>query len=459
MANLLVVENELPLLKLLGTLLKREQHEVTTASSGEEAQTILEKQPFDLLLTDISMDGINGIELLRWARQRNPSLSAIIFTGCGDVSTAMEALKLGAFDYLSKPFRIDELLYTVRRALEYNRALQENMLLKAQLETSFNVGDLVVVSASMQKVSEMIRRMGPTDASLLIIGEVGTGKETVARAIHAASSRKDSLFLAVNCAALTGPQLESELFGHLKGAIPGAEAHKEGLFEAAKGGTLFLDEIGAMPLETQEKLLHVLQDREVRRLSSNQGIPINVRVLAATSDDLPARIRKGLFREDLFNRLGAISIEIAPLRKRPEDILPIADSLLRKASAAGEKTPRLSRETCSILESYEWPGNVRELDDCIKHVLSLGPREEIGPDDLPPQIRAAAPKPPVSGPASVSIPGLEHAVSLKAFLHRKEKEYLEQALKRVDGDKKAAAQNLNISVADLQRKLSDSKEG
>jgi len=459
MNKLLLIDDEADVQYSFRRIFDSPEIELATASSGEEGLKLIPKFKPDLVLMDIRMGGMSGLETLRRLRQTDSKLLVILMTAYGTTQMAIEAMKLGAYDYLLKPFDVPKLKEIVHNALKAARDMRQVVSYQPLLESEDYELGIVGRSEGMQRVFKLIGQLAASDATALITGESGTGKELVARAIYHHSARSAQPFLAVNCAALTGPQLESELFGHLKGAIPGTEAHKEGLFEAAKGGTLFLDEIGAMPLETQEKLLRVLQDREVRRLNSNQGIPINVRVLAATSDDLQARIRKGHFREDLFNRLGAISIEIAPLRKRPEDILPIANSLLRKAYAAGEKAPRLSRETCSILEAYEWPGNVRELDDCIKHVLSLGPREEIAPDDLPPQIRSASPKPPVSGPASVSIPGLEHAVSLKAFLHRKEKEYLEQALKRVDGDKKAAAQNLNISVADLQRKLSDSKEG
>ena len=457
MANLLVVENEPALLGLLSTLLKGEQHEVTQAKSGEEAAALLEKQSFDLMLSDIRMGRMDGIELLRRAREMVPAMPVIMLTAYGTVSTAVDALKLGAFDYLTKPFKIDELLHTVRRALEYNRAIQENVVLKAQLETRYRMGNIIAESSSMQKVCEMIRRVGPTDATVLITGESGTGKEIVAKAIHASSTRKDKLFLPVNCAALPEPLLESEMFGHVKGAFTGADTHKAGLFEAAEGGTIFLDEIGAMPVSIQSKLLRVLQEREVRRLGSTQYIPVNARVLAATNDDLRGRIQQGLFREDLFYRLSVISIEIDPLRKRKEDILPIAFSFVRKETPEKEKPPVLSREVCDRLESYDWPGNVRQLENCIKHAMTFGNHQEIRLEDLPAQILDA---PRQDSPASKAIlaQNLENAASLKAFLRDKEKEYLSQILERTGGDKEAAAQKLNISLATLYRKLPNSKE-
>ncbi len=458
MAKLLVVENEPALLGLLSTLLKGEMHEVTPAKSGEEALVLLEKQSFDLVLSDIRMGKVDGMELLRRARELVPSMPVIMLTAYGTVSTAVDALKLGAFDYLTKPFKIDELLHTVRRALEYNRAMQENAVLKAQIETRYRMGNIVAESPSMQKVCEMIRRVGPTDATVLITGESGTGKEIVAKAIHASSTRKDKLFLPVNCAALPEPLLESEMFGHVKGAFTGADAHKAGLFEAAEGGTIMLDEIGAMPVSIQSKLLRVLQEREVRRLGSTQHVAVNARVLAATNDDLKERIKQGLFREDLFYRLSVISIEIEPLRNRREDILPIAFSFIRKETPEKEKPPILSPDVCEILESYEWPGNVRQLENCIKHALTFCNHQEIKKEDLPPQILSAPRIGHVAGSKAAMAQNLENAASLKAFLRDKEKEYLEQVLERTGGDKEAAAQKLDISLATLYRKLPNSKE-
>ncbi len=449
MAKLLVVENEPVTLGLLTTLLKGEQHEVTPAKGADEALNLLVEKTFDLMLSDIRMTPIDGMELLKRSREAYPQMPVIMLTAFGTVSTAVDSLKLGAFDYLTKPFKVDELINTVRRALEYNRALQENAALKAQLETKYRLENIVAESPSMQKVCEMIKRVAPTDATVLITGESGTGKELVAKAIHASSRRKEKMFLPVNCAALPETLLESEMFGHVKGAFTGADAPKVGLFEAAEGGTIFLDEIGTMPLPVQSKLLRVLQEKEVRRIGSTEHIAVNARVLAATNDNLKELIQQGRFREDLYYRLSVISIEIEPLRNRREDILAIAASIIRKELPEVTDLPNFTREAADALESFEWPGNARQLENAIKHALTFGNKKEIKLEDLPPQLIEA----PRKQPAGAKAGSLDTAASLKAFLKEKEKEYLEQVLKSSGGDKEAAARKLNISVATLYRKL------
>jgi two-component system, NtrC family, response regulator PilR len=452
MAKLLLVENEPATLGLLTTLLKAESHDVTPAKGGEEALQLLESASFDLMLTDIRMSGMDGMELLGRSKSMVPGMPVIMLTAFGTVSTAVDALKLGAFDYLTKPFKVDELMNTVKRALEYNRAMQENAAMKAELETRYRMENIVAESESMQKVCEMIKRVAPTDATVLITGESGTGKEVVAKAIHSCSMRKEKLFLPVNCAALPEPLLESEMFGHVKGAFTGADSHKAGLFEAAGGGTIFLDEIGSMPIAIQGKLLRVLQEREVRRLGATEHTAVDARVLAASNDDLRKRIEQGLFREDLFYRLSVISIDIEPLRQRVKDILPIAYAIIRKEVPEGQKRPTLSQEVCEMLETYEWPGNVRQLENCIKHALTFTSGEVINPADLPAQI-LNAPRTAKRTLLNSAEESLGKAASLKAFLRQQEKEYLRQVLERTGGNKEAAAEKLNISLATLYRKL------
>jgi len=383
-------------------------------------------------------------------------MPVIMLTAYGSVETAIEALKLGAFDYVTKPFKVDELLITVKRALDYSTALTENANLKAQLGTRYHLENIVAESAAMQNVCEMIRKVAPTDATVLIYGESGTGKELVAKAIHAHSQRKKKPFLAVNCAALPEPLLESEMFGHVKGAFTGASSNKEGLFESVCGGTLFLDEIGAMPASIQGKLLRVLQEKEVRRVGSNENIPIDARVLAATNVRLESLLQEGKFREDLYYRLSVIPIEIKPLRDRPEDILPLVYHILRRETREDQTPPIIDPDVCAILESYSWPGNVREVENTIKHAITFCRDNKISRDVLPPRLAnltdVAATRP------TVDQIDLEKAKSLKAFLRSKEKEYLKQILAYTKGDKEKAAKTLRISLATLYRKLPEVQE-
>ena len=455
MTRILLVDDEASILSVLSTLLKAEGYEVVSALGGEKAKEFLEDQEFDLMISDIRMSPIDGMTLLKSTREQRPSMSVIMLTAYGSVETAIEALKLGAFDYVTKPFKVDELLITVQRALEYNKALAENADLKAQLGTRYHLENIVAESSAMKHVCEMIRRVAPTDTTVLIYGESGTGKELVAKAVHANSRRKTKSFLAVNCAALPEPLLESEMFGHVKGAFTGASTDKEGLFEAASGGTIFLDEIGAMPPSIQGKLLRVLQEKEVRRVGSTENVPIDARVLAATNTRLEDLIAEGKFREDLYYRLSVIPLEIRPLCERREDILPLVYHVLRQETPEGRTPPTMEAEVCAILESYSWPGNVRELENAIKHAMTFAQENHIGKEVLPARIAAT----PVSRDPAAEL-GEEISVgrckSLKAFLRSKEKEYLEQVLGLTGGNKEEAARALKISLATLYRKLPES---
>ncbi|MDA1044763.1 MAG: sigma-54 dependent transcriptional regulator, partial [Verrucomicrobia bacterium] len=402
------------------------------------------------------MSPINGRDLLRQAHDEHPAMPVIMLTAYGSVETAIEALKLGAFDYVTKPFKVDELLITVQRALDYSSAISENADLKAQLGTRFHLQNIVAESPAMQQVCDMIKRVAPTDATILIYGESGTGKELVAKAIHATSNRKDKKFLAVNCAALPEPLLESEMFGHVKGAFTGASSNKEGLFEAACGGTIMLDEIGSMPLSIQGKLLRVLQEKEVRRVGSNENISINARVVAATNTRLETLLKENQFREDLYYRLSVIPIEIKPLRDRPEDVLPIVYHVIKKETPDGATPPKVSPEVAALLEGYSWPGNVRELENAIRHAMTFARDGVITVDVLPPKIIQGATARPAQGQSTEVDPS--RCKSLKAFLRTKEKEYLEQILAHTGGDKEKAAKALDISLATLYRKLPEQTE-
>lgn len=452
MARLLLVDDEPSILSVLSTLLKAEGYDVTAALGGEKAKDLLTSEEFDLMISDIRMSPLNGMELLKFAHDERSAMAVIMLTAYGSVETAIEALKLGAFDYVTKPFKVDELLITVQRALEYNKALSENADLKAQLGTRYHLENIIAESPDMQHVCEMIKRVGPTDTTVLIYGESGTGKELVAKAIHACSRRKDKKFLPINCAALPEPLLESEMFGHTKGSFTGATSDKQGLFEAANGGTIFLDEIGGMPVSIQGKLLRVLQEKEIRKVGSNNTIPIDARVLAATNSKLETLIEQNKFREDLFYRISVIPIEIKPIRDRQEDIMPLTYHVLAQETPDGQDPPALNSEVCAILEAYDWPGNVRELENAIKHAMTFAKDNAITKDNLPPKIAETPVKRSSKTEASAAIEA-GRCKSLKAFLRNKEKEYLEQVLAHSAGDKEKAAQALKISLATLYRKL------
>ncbi len=454
MAKILLVDDEPSILSVLSVLLKAEGYEVMPIDAGEKAAELLKSTQFDLMISDICMRPLDGMALLKLAREEQPSMSVLMITGYGSVETAVEALKMGAFDYITKPFKVDELLITVQRALEYNKVLTENINLKAQLTGRYRFENIIAESPAMRNVCEMIERIAPTDTTVLIYGESGTGKELVAKAIHAYSLRKNNKFLPLNCAALPEALLESELFGHVKGAFTGASADKEGLFEVAHGGTILLDEIGSLSLNIQAKLLRVLQDKEIRRVGGNDSIAVDVRVLAATNSRLETLMEQGAFREDLYYRLSVIPLEIKPLRERIEDILPLFYHFLRlELGAEQTEIPNIEPEVLQVLERYPWPGNVRELENAIKHALTFTRDNLISLDSLPAKILQEQ---PTSGSA---LPRDDvRGKSLKAFLRMKEKEYLNFVLKNLSGDKQKTAKALKISLATLYRKLPEPKD-
>jgi two-component system response regulator PilR (NtrC family) len=453
MARILLVDDEPRMLSLLNSLLTAEGYEVTSVQDGSKVPDLLRTEIFDLMISDIRMTPVDGMELLKIARTARPTMPVIILTAYGTVETAIEAMKLGTFDYVTKPFKMDELLITIQRALEYSRALSENLELKEELVGRYKFENIVAESAAMRNVCEMIKRVAPADTTVLITGESGTGKELVARAIHTHSKRKDKRFVAVNCAALPEALLESEMFGHLKGAFTGASVNKEGLFETASGGTLLLDEISSMPIGIQGKLLRVLQEKEIRRVGGTTDIPVDVRVIAATNTSLEDMIKQGSFREDLYYRLSVIPIDIKPLRERQEDILPLAYHMLRREVGEGKDLPKLTSDVKETLERYAWPGNVRELENALKHATTFAQDGLITPEVLPPRILSSVkldPAKPTSGDAAADPYRYK---SLKAFIRDREKEYLGQVLNLTNGDKEKAAKALKISLATLYRKL------
>jgi DNA-binding NtrC family response regulator len=458
MSRIILVDDEPSILSVLTTLLKAEGHDVLASRGGEKAQEMIRNEEFELMITDIRMSPIDGMQLLKQARREKPGSAVIMLTAYGSVETAVEAMKEGAFDYVTKPFKVDELLITVKRALEYVNIVAENVSLKAQLESRYHFENIVAESPAMRSVCEMIERVAPTDTTVLILGESGTGKELVAKAIHSYSLRKTKAFVPINCAAMPEPLLESELFGHVKGAFTGATSNKEGLFEAANGGTIFLDEISSMPINLQGKLLRVLQEREIRKVGGTQTSNVDVRVLAATNDNLEEKIKRNEFREDLFYRLSVIPIEIKPLRHRREDILPLVFHIMRSAVGQNGKMPELEPEAQLVMERYAWPGNVRELENAVRHAITFGREGRITKNELPARIVESISD---SDVPAVSMPGQSddyRGKSLKAFLRQKEKEYLQMVLDLMGGDKEKASKALKISLATLYRKLPEPGE-
>lgn len=452
MARILIVDDEPTILNLLNKILIGQGYDAVPASNGEKALQLLQTEKFDLLISDINMTPVNGMELLRKASECWPDMGVIMLTAYGTVATAVEAMKEGAFDYITKPFKLDELVLTVQRALEYHNAISENKDLKARLEHKEQLDGIVAESPGMRKVCEMIERVAPAATTVLIYGESGTGKELVARALHRYSPRKDATFMAINCAALPAQLMESELFGHVKGAFTGASATKTGLFETAHGGTLFLDEISSMPLEIQSKLLRVLQDKKIRKVGGSDHTEVDIRIIAASNEKLENLIEQGRFREDLYYRLSVISIDIPPLRNRPEDILPLVDHILRRELGPDKDLPRIDHEAQNILDNYNWPGNVRELENTIQHALTFSQQGLITKDTLPAKVVATVEEGLRSGVITSRHEQFK-GKSLKAFLHDKEKEFLQRTIESMDGDKEKAANELGISLATLYRKL------
>lgn len=452
MARILLVDDEPSILSVLTTLMKSEGHDPVPVRGGDKAKDVLLSEYFDLMISDIRMEPVDGMDLLKIAHRERPGMAVIMLTAYASVETAVEAMKEGAFDYVTKPFKVDELLITVQRSLEYTRIRNENEDLRRQLDTRYGFENIVAESPAMRKVCEMVRRVASSDTTVLIQGESGTGKELVAKAIHANSARKGRQFLPINCAALPEPLLESEMFGHVKGAFTGASANKEGLFEAAHGGTIFLDEIGSMPAGIQAKLLRVLQDRQVRKVGSNESVAVDIRVIAATNDRLEQLIKEQKFREDLYYRLSVIPIEIAPLRERREDILPMINHFIRRELRNVHPLPHLNADAQLMVERYPWPGNVRELENAIRHALAFTSDSVITPDVLPAKVvTAAAQAVPAVSPAADDVRGK----TLKSFLRQKEREFLGQVLASFGGDKEKTAKALKISLATLYRKLPD----
>jgi DNA-binding NtrC family response regulator len=381
--KLLIVDDELSVRDSLGKWFREEGYEVATTENASDALTRLAEQRWDAALVDIKMHGTDGIELQRRMHEVDPELIVIMMTGYASVETAVAALKNGAYDYVTKPLDPDEIAHLVKKALAHKRTAQENVLLREAVAEVARPGDLIGQSAPMRKIFDAIETVGPTDATVLITGESGTGKELVARAIHQASPRKFHPLVVIHCGALTETLLESELFGHEKGAFTGAQYRKKGTFEIAEGGTVFLDEIGDITLKTQTDLLRVLQEREITRVGGNQIIKVDFRCIAATNKDLEKLIEEGKFRPDLFYRLNVFRIELPPLRERREDIPPLVDHFVRKFSLAmNKRITRVSSAAMNQLQQQSWLGNVRELENAVERAMVVGQEPELREGDF-----------------------------------------------------------------------------
>ena len=427
--------------ELLSIVLRREGYDVTLAENGRAAIEQLERSRFDLLVSDIKMPDMTGVDVLRAAKRLDPDILGIMITAFASADTAIEAMRLGAHDYLSKPFDVDELKMKVRNALEQRQLRQENVLLKRALGSTHQFANIVGRSEKMLSIFKLIEQIARTESTVLVTGESGTGKEWVARAIHFYSLRRDRPFVALNCGALPETLLESELFGHMKGAFTGASANKKGLIEAAEKGTLFLDEIGEMTAMMQVKLLRVLQERKFRRLGGVEELEGAMRVIAATNQDLTKLVADGKFREDLFYRINVIPIHLPPLRDREEDIPLLAEYFLAKyRDQMGKDIHGLSQETMDLLDAYEWPGNIRELENVIERAVALEKSQTILPDSLPEHIAKRVAK----GPAAAGLLP-ESGFNLEEHVEGLEKEYITQALVRAGGVQVKAAELLGMS--------------
>ena len=445
MSKILIVDDEPRILLLLQSLLKANGYVVETARDGNAALDIVRKGEVDIAVTDLRMTPMDGMSLFREIKAIAPTMPVVLLTAYASVETAIEAMKSGIFDYLTKPFKVDDLIACLKRA-EEQISKAETTAVKPEHPVRYRFENFIASSPMMMSVCDTIQKVAPTAATVLINGESGTGKEVIARTIHRNSTRAKRPWVAVNCAAIPENLLESEMFGHVKGSFTGAVSDKEGLFEAANGGTLFLDEISSMPLILQGKLLRVLQEKEIRRVGGTKSIPVDVRVIAASNANLEEAVVKGAFRSDLYYRFAVITIDIPPLRKRPDDIIPLARHFIR-AERGNAAAPEISADAAKALVAYDWPGNVRELENAIKHALTFYHGGEITCELLPQKIREHKPAQATSEVAANA--------SLKSFLKQKEREYIEQILNNTGGDKEKAAEALKVNLSTLYRKLSD----
>jgi two-component system response regulator PilR (NtrC family) len=449
--KILVVDDEQSLRDVLSIMLKRAGYAVTSAMDGEEAIEFLNKEIFDLVITDLRMPKLDGMEVLKAVKSASPETVVLIITAFATADSAVEAMKQGAYDYLTKPFQVDEVQLIIRNALEKRRLTTENILLKREMASQSSFAQLVGQSEAMQKVFDVVRKVADSKSNVLICGESGTGKELVARAIHYNSARSVLPFVAVNCSAVPETLLESELFGHMKGSFTGAISNKAGLFEIANGGTIFLDEIGDTTPTIQVKLLRVIQEREFRRVGGNQDVKVDVRVVAATNKDLEQAVAEGSFREDLYYRLDVIPIRLPPLRMRTSDIPLLVNHFLERFSKeSGKAKPVISPEAMHILLGHEWRGNVRELENLIERVVAFsmgGPVTDV-------EVRGWLHRPTTqSQQSAMPLDLTDEGLDLEGLINGIEKDLLLKALERSKWVKKKAARMLRLNTRSFRYRL------
>ena len=449
-AKLLLVDDDPGSREGLSLLLKREGYSVDAVDSGETALKLLAQTPYEVIITDLFLPGVSGIDILKHVKEMALPSNVILITGNASAETAVEAMKEGAFDYITKPVNFDKLLVLINKAVEKSYLIAENLYLRQQLRGKYKFDNIIGNSPALQTVFSRIEKIMNTDSTVLILGESGTGKELVARAIHFNSHRKSKPFVAINCGAIPAELLESELFGHVRGAFTGAVADKPGKFEVADMGTIFLDEIGTMPVHLQMKLLRILQDHEVERVGSTRKTRFNVRVISATNSNLEELVEKGHFREDLYYRLNVIPIPLPPLRERREDIPLLARHFLQKICQEMNRPPMsLTASALEALENYDWPGNVREMENAIERSVALADNLTIDRDSLPPKIARLKP-----GTLSLPTPEIpDSGLFMPKVIESIECSMIAQAMQKAGGVKSRAAALLGINRTTLVEKI------
>jgi two-component system response regulator PilR (NtrC family) len=449
--RILVVDDEESIREFLDIMLRKEGYDVTCVEDGQKAIDILKKKSFDLVISDLQMPNVTGIELLKHCRENYADLLFMMITAFGTAESAVEAMKMGAYDYITKPFKIDEVRINIANALRSRNLEVENRVLRKELQKEYSFQNLVGNSEAMHKIFELIRKVSDSPTNVLVTGESGTGKEMVAKAIHYNSPLKDRPFVSVNCGAIPENLVESELFGHKKGSFTGASSDKDGLFEVADGGTLFLDEIGELPLSSQVRILRAIQEKTVRRVGGTEDIKVEVRIIAATNRDLEHMVAHGTFRQDLYYRLNVINIRTPALRERRDDIPLLASHFLQKYSDRFNKAIQtISKEAMDLLKKYDFPGNVRELENIIERTVALESGATVLPESLPQFVNTP------TGRKMVSSDGIEitdEGIDLQKVLDQLEKELLVKAIHQASGVKKRAAKLLGITFRSMRYRV------